>query len=241
MIVRRRGIRQGAAASVSNAYDDFSGSGALNSSLWNFEDHSGTAATVVTVTRSGGKYDGAMASGNANPSTWFNADQGLHHYFTCTGDFEFIARSIGVADATTDDFQAAFVQIWGSDHVYEFVAPGNFGTGRNQILECKINDATGGGDSETADVTSALTGGLCDLRVQRVGSTVSWYRQGPTDGTATDSWTDITSSFTGMFKSRAPFGTGAVRVCIGAYGFETIAACTAEILQVELPTGTAVV
>lgn len=219
-------------------YDTFDGSGALSSSLWDEYDEDSDTSAELTVTQSGGRYTGTVSSGNVDDTLWFNASQGMLHYVTLNGDFDFIARNIGLASTPTpeeNDFQFCGVICWLADRDYEFAVVGNRSNPGNTV-ECKITDTSGGGDSEVVDLGQDYASSYkMDVRVVRSGSSVSWYVQDP--GTSPDSWTNITSTFDGMTKSRTSFGTGNVRVGLITYGQGSVDAFTGECDQVEIPTG----
>lgn len=224
----------------STLHDTFDGSGSLDAGKWSTYDEDSDTAAELSVTQSGGRYTATMSAGNVDDTLWFNASQGLLHYVTfSSGDFDFIARNIGLAASPTpdeNDFQFCGVICWLADRDYEFTVVGNRSNPGNTV-ECKITDTTAGGDSEVDDLgLNYASNYKMDVRVTRVGSAVSWYVQDP--GTSPDSWTNITSTFDNMTKARTSFGTGSVRVGLITYGQGTVAAFTGECDQVEIPTGT---
>lgn len=214
----------------SGAYDTFDGSGALSSSLWT---QYGTGSDL-TITQSGGKYNAAhAAAGDAN-TTWFDADRGILHYviFDASEDFDVILRNAGIGlTGTANDYQfcGLFCGLAQADD-YEFMVNGMRG-GASVIQERKATVSNSSNQSEHTG--GFISSGNSDMRVTRVGSTVSWYTQAP--GTSPDSWTDVTSSYTTL--GRVSFGTGIVWVGLITYGFLAVASFTGNIDQVEIPTG----
>lgn len=226
-----------ASGDVRNVYDSFDGSGGLDSSKWlTYED--GDTSSDLTITQTGGRYQGAVSAGDPDTTTWFNTDQGRHDYVLLSGDFEVILRGAGLASTPTpdeNDFQFCGLMVWLSDHNYEFTVVGNRSTPGNTV-EYKITDDTAGGDSDQDDLGQDYADNYkMDLRVTRVGSTVRWYVQDPS--TTPDSWTEITSSFDALAKARISFGTGQVRVGMITYGLNTVAAFNGEVDSVEIPVG----
>lgn len=224
---------------IDGPYDTFDGSGALDAAKWDTYDADSDTSAELTITQLSGRYNAAISSGNVDDTLWFNTSQGRHDYVTISGDFDFIARSIGLAATPTpdeNDFQFCGVMVWLADHEYEFAVVGNRSNPGNTV-ECKITDDAGGGDSEVEDLGQDYASSYkMDIRVTRVGSTVRWYVQDP--GTSPDSWTEITSTFDGMTKARTSFSTGSVRIGLITYGQGSVAAFTGHCDQVEIPTGT---
>lgn len=224
---------------TSTVHDNFNGATqALDSAKWDtYED--GDTSSDLTVQQEDGKYNGAVGAGDADTTLWFDTAQGRHDYVTLSGDFDVIARNVGLADSPTpdeNDFQFCGLMVWLSSHNYEFAVVGNRG-GTGNTIECKITNDAGGGDSTQTDLgQDYATNYRMDVRVTRVGSTVRWYTQAP--GTSPDSWTEITSTFDGLSNDRISFGTGAVRVGLVTYGYLFVAAFDGTCDQVEIPTGT---
>ena len=135
-------------------YDTFSGSGALDSGKWSTYDEDSDTAAELSVTQSGGRYTATVSAGNVDDTLWFNASQGRVDYVTLSGDFDFIARNIGLASSPTpdeNDFQFCGVICWLADRDYEFAVVGNRSNPGNTV-ECKITDTSAGGDSEVDDL-----------------------------------------------------------------------------------------
>tara|TARA_R100001143_G_scaffold28420_2_gene28086 strand:+ start:2706 stop:3470 length:765 start_codon:yes stop_codon:yes gene_type:complete len=224
---------------TSTVYDTFDGSGALNSSLWDTYDADSDTSEELTVTQTGGSYNGAIGSVDSSDTLWFNTSQGRHDYVTMSGDFDFIARNIGLAASPIpeeNDFQFCGIMVWIADHTYEFVVVGNRSNPGNTV-EVKITENTAGGDSDADDLGQDYASNYrMDIRVVRSGSTVTWYVQAP--GTTPDSWTDLTSNFNALSLSRTSFGTGSVRIGMVTYGQGNVDAFTGVVDQIEIPTGT---
>lgn len=215
----------------STYYDTFGGSGSLSSSLWNTY---GTGSDL-TVTQSGGRYNGAHAGSSDANTTWFDSDRGILHYviFPTSEDFDFILRNAGIGTTgTNNDYQfcGLFCGLAQAGD-YEFMVNGIRG-GTSVIQERK---STVSNSSNQSEHTGAfIESGNSDMRVTRVGSTVSWYTQAPSE--SPDSWTDVTSSYTTL--GRTSFGTAACWVGIITYGFLAVASFTGGADQAEIASGT---
>lgn len=180
--------------------------------------HTYNGAAPVTVNLTGETYRSSIAGGDAAATTWFNGDEGRMDYVTLTGDFDITASSVGLlTGADPGDFQFCGLICWLSATNYEFAVAGNRPPATSTI-EYK---ATVSGTSYQDDLgTDAIASHICDLRVTRVGSTVTFYYRAVGGG----SWTSIPHS---SLTARPSFGTGAVRVGLVTYGFAFVAAFTA--------------
>jgi hypothetical protein len=186
-------------------------------------------ASDVSVTQVGSTYTASIPGGDAAASTWFNTDEGRLDYVTFTGDFDVVATNIGLASgATVDDFQFCGLAVWLSSQNYEFAVAGNRGA-TTSTVEYKSTLAGSSVQNDTG--ASSITSHRCDLRVERSGSTVTFYRRAVGGST----WTTIPHS---GLSHRVSFGTGAVRVGILTYGFAFVAAFTSECISVVATTGT---
>lgn len=216
------------------AYDTFDGSGSLDSEKWNVYNPSEPA---ISVAQANGRYEGTVTSAGETDTTWFNSDEGQMHYVTFTGDFEMIARNIGLRSGSDPGTEYQFCGLggWLSATNSEFAVCGNRGTDATNTIEYKV---TISGSSNQDDLgTNAITNDRCDLRITRVGSTVTFYFQ--QTGTSPDSWTSIDHD--GLPGSRVSFGTGAMRVGIITYGFSFPTDFVGSCDQIEIPVGTPVV
>lgn len=222
-----RGIFQ-----IDGIYDSFDGSGALDSSKWTtYED--GSTSSELTITQSGGKYNAAHGSSSDAITTWFNGDRGRLDYFVMSGDFDVVLRGAGIGTTgTANDFQFCGLLCGLSQpDDYEFMVNGIRG-GSSVVQERKSTVSDNSSQSEHSG--AFISGGFSDMRVKRVGSTVTWYTQAP--GTSPDSWTEVTSSYTSL--GRVSFGTSDVWIGIVTYGYLAIASFTGTVDQVEILVGT---
>lgn len=220
--------------SVVAAYDSFDGSGALDTNLWDTYEGQDTSG-LLTISQTGGRYTGAHSSGDAADTEWFNGDEGRLDYVTFTGDFEFIARGIGLAASPTPDegdFQFCGILVRLSAGNWEFAVAGNRASNDGNTIEYKTTQSSSSTQNDIGQ--DAIWNYKADLRVVRSGSDVDFYYQDPSN--TTDSWTLLDHD--GLGAGRVNFGTGAVQVGLITYGFATVAAFTGECDQVEIPTGT---
>lgn len=218
------------ATEPNDIHDTFDGSGSLDSALWNTYNPSEPA---ITVTRTGGHYNGAVTGAGQSDTTWFDGDEGQLHYQTFTGDFEVIYRNIGILSGSDPgtEFQFVCLVVWLSANNWEFAGAGNRGSVATNTIEYKSTVASSSAQNDIG--TDAITNDKCDMRVTRVGSTVNFYYQQP--GTSPDSWTLLPHS---SLSHRVSFGTGAVRVGIATYGFSFPTDFVGTCDQVEIPVGT---
>lgn len=235
MVTCIRGIRPVAVtpAVVDGAYDSFTGSGSLDASKWNTYNGSEPA---ISVAQANNRYEGTVTSAGATDTTWFDADEGRMDYVTFNGDFEFIARNIGLRSGSdTASFQFCGIICWLSANNWEFAVAGNRENLASNTSEFKVTIAS---NSEQDDIgTNAITNDRCDLRITRVGSSVNFYWQQP--GTSPDSWTLFDHD--GLTGGRVSFGTGDVRVGIVTYGYNSPTDFVGSCDQIEIPSGTPVV
>lgn len=192
-------------------------------------DHTYGGSAPVTVTSPGGIYRAAIASGNANDTLWWFGDEGRMDYVTLSGDFDIVASNIGLASGSVDSqFQFCGLICWLEPLSYEFAVAGNRG-GTGSTIEYKSTIA---GSSDQRDIfADAITNDRCDLRVARVGSTVTFYYRQVGEGA--EDWIVIPHSN----LTRVNFGTGPVRVGLITYGFDTVSAFVGECASVEAIAG----
>ena len=188
-------------------------------------------AADMSVTQSGDTYTASFAGGDASDSLWFNTSEGRLDYVTFTGDFEVEASNIGLVTGATDgEVQFCGLCVWLSSLNYEFIVAGNRGAGRPSTVEYK---ATVAGVSDVDDTGSnSITAHKSDLRVKRVGSTVTFDRK----AVGAETWVSVPM---GNLSPRVNFGAGAVRVGIVTYGFSTVTAFTSSCDSVVATIGTA--
>lgn len=189
-------------------------------------------AADVSVTQSGSTYTASIGAGDASGTTWFTTSEGRLDYVTFTGDFDVTASNIGLTSgATVNDFQFCGLAVWLSSLNYEFAVAGNRGTDATSTIEYK---STLAGSSQQDDtLTDSITNHICDIRVARVSSTVTFYYREVGD----TSWITIPHS---SLAHRVSFSTGAVRVGIVTYGFGTVVAFTSSCDSVVATVGTPV-
>lgn len=186
------------------------------------------SGVTVTLTDPGNGYEAAIAAGDAINSLWWLTDEGRMDYVAFTGDFDIVAANVGLkSGSNVNQFQFVGLVCWLAPLDYEFAVAGNRG-GTGNTVEYK---STLDGSSQQGDIgANALTGGHCDLRVARVGSTVTFYwRQ--VGGTT---WTTLPHS---SHSTRPSFGTGEVRIGLVTYGYTTVDAFVGEVEQVYVVTG----
>ena len=219
---------------TSGLYDSFNGSGDLDSNKWNVYDPD--SETALSVSQNDGQYQGVVTGAGNTDTTWFDTDEGVLHYVTMTGDFEMIARNIGILSGSDPgtEFQFAGLMVWLSAGNYEFTVVGNRGTDATNTHENKATVSSSSAQNDEG--TNSAWSDRSDLRVTRVGSTVTFYRQQP--GTSPDSW--ATNDHASL-SQRVSFGTGAVRVGLITYGFSFPTNFTSACDQVEIPVGSPVV
>jgi hypothetical protein len=188
-------------------------------------------AGAVSVTEVSETYTASVGAGDASGTTWFTSSEGRLDYVEFTGDFNVIASNAGlVTGATTNEYQFCGLAVWLSATNYEFAVAGNRGADATNTVEYKATVNAASQQDDT--LTDSITLHKCDLRVQRVGSTVVFYYRRPGDTT----W--ITIPHSGLFQ-RVSFGTGTVRVGLLTYGFGTVTAFTSSCDSVVATIGTA--
>ena len=224
-------IRQSVVQAPTDVYDSFEGSGALNSSLWDTYDPD--SETALTVTQSGGKYNGSVSGAGELDTTWLGVDEGVMHSVQLTGNIDFIGRNAGLDSGSDPGFEYQFcgLIIWLSAGNYEFIVPGNRGTIATNTIEYKSTLASSSTQNDIG--TDAIWNDKADLRIRRIGSTVTFWYQQP--GTSPDNWIEIPMS---SLSHRVDFGTGTVRCGMITYGFSFPTNFTGTIDQIEIPTGT---
>lgn len=191
--------------------------------------HSYDAAAVSVSLTGSNEYLASIPGGNANGTLWWVGDEGRMDYVTVSGDFDIRALNVGLKSGSdANDFQFCGLICWVSALNYEFGVAGNRG-GTGNTIEYK---STLAGSSNQGDIgANAITGGQCDLRVVRSGSTVTfyWRQVGASEG----SWTALPHS--GF--SRPSYGTGPVRVGLVTYGYLDVVAFTGGCQRVEAVSG----
>jgi hypothetical protein len=168
---------------------------------------------LVSVTQVGDTYTATIPAGNANTTTWWESVEGRTDFLNFTGDFDVEARNIGITSgAVPGQFQFGGLMVRQSPLNYEFNVAGNRG-GVVSTVEYKATEA---GVSTQNDVTAnAITNHRCDIRVTRIGSTVTWYYK----EVGANTW--ITTPM-GNLNFRTDIGTGAVQVGLITYAYGTV-------------------
>lgn len=217
----------------STVYDSFTGAGAIDSNKWNTYQ---AAEPAISVAQANNRYEGTVSGAGATDTTWFQGDEGRMDYVTFNGDFDFIARNIGLrSGSTVNEFQFCGIIGWLSANNWEFAVAGNRGTIASNTCEYKVTITSTSNQNDIGN--NAITNDRCDLRVTRSGSTVTFYYQQA--GTSPDSWTSFDHD--GLAGGRVSFGTGDMRVGLITYGYDTPVDFVGSCDQVEIPSGTPVV
>lgn len=191
--------------------------------------HTYNGAAPVTVNLVGETYRSSIAGGDAAATTWYNGDEGRMDYVEFTGDFDVVASSVGLlTGADPGDFQFCGLICWLSATNYEFAVAGN----RSPATSTIEYKATVSGTSYQNDIgTDAIASHVCDLRVARVGSTVTFYCR----AVGATEWTTLPHS---SLFGRVSFGTSTVRIGLLTYGYAFVAAFTGGCDSVVATTGT---
>lgn len=226
-VVRPNTVDLGALESgISTLHDSFNGTGGLDPAKWDTFQPS-----AVSIIQSGGRYVASIPAGNADGTTWFNGSEGRLDYQTFTGDFEVIARNIGIEGSINpNDFQFCGLCVRASAGNYEFNVVGERGTDGSNTLEYK--STVGFSSTQNDLVDNTAVNHKLDLRVTRQGSTVRFWYQDPTN--TTDNWLETPMS---NLSQRTSFGTGAVQVGILTYGFAFVDAFQGVCDQYEIVSG----
>ena len=220
-----------ASREASSLYDTFEGSGAIDSGKWDVYEGNTYNSGHQAVTRTGDQYSAAITGADADSTSWFNDGEGLLHYVEFAGDFEFIARNIGInSGADAGDFQFGGVICWLSSGNWEFAVAGNRAGNAENTIEYKVTISETSNQNDIDD--DAITSHKCDLRVTRSGSTVNFYYQQPGES---NNWTLLDHD--GLSGGRVGFNTSTVRVGLVSYGFASPANFTITCDQVEIPSG----
>ena len=214
---------------LSQVYDNFNGSGAIDSSKWQIYNES-ISTSYLEITQSGG-YFYADWKGDAVSQTtlWFNGDEGQLYYFEFNDDCQLVFEGIRLlSGSSASEYQFIGPCAHNAALDYMFAVAGNRG-GTGNTIEYKVKH-DGTSNSSQNDTGSNTWTGSVDIRVTVVSGVVTFeYWNG-------SSWIDIPHQNLsgGKVDMSGTFKIGLICYGFDAYADPFVGACS----QVKIISGT---
>ena len=144
------------------------------------------ASSQLTVTQTGGRFNGAVVGQTGDNTLWANSDEGNFRYRTVTGDFEATAIRLGLENgAGSSSIQQCALMVRAGLNTLEFISAGN----RNSVLSTIEKKVIRNGVMSVDDEgTNAITNNRCDMMVERVGSLLTFSFRA---ANSSDAWVPV--------------------------------------------------